>query len=120
MNTDRDNMLKLLENRIEKIVRDVLNESKEDKDNKKPKDRNTVEKSKSFTRQYKTIQQQLMRPEVDATQIMAKALNFDPKDDTARSHAFKKLHREETPDGKNRYEFDESEIGRIANFLQTK
>ena len=114
MNTNKDNMLKLLENRIEKIVRDVLNETKKDKD------KNTVEKSKSFTRQYKTIQQQLMRPEVDATQIMAKALDFDPKDDTARSHAFKKLHREETPDGKSRYEFDESEIGRIANFLQTK
>ncbi len=122
MSIERDKMIKLLESKIENMVKQILDEKKYHAPEKKvlgKKRIDTIEKSDSYKRQYKTIQKELGRPEVDATQIMARALGFDSKDDAARSHAFKKLHRDKTPDGTGNYEFDAGEIGKIANALQS-
>jgi len=121
MSTERDKMIKLLESKIEVIVKQILEEKKFRTEASEPDQRrvDTIGKSDAYKRQYKTVQKELGRPEVDATQIMARALGFDPKDDAARSHAFKKLHRDKTPDGTGNYEFDAGEVGKIANALQS-
>ena len=48
---------------------------------------------------------------------MAQALGFDADDDAARSHAFKKLHKEPTQDGTGVYKFEPDEITKIFSFM---
>lgn len=119
MNTDNNNeAIKLLENKIENIVRAILREkAEEDRKTKKSNDEKSgfgdVETDEAYKRRYKAVEDYLNKPEVDATQVMAKALGFDPKDDSARSHMFKKLHKELIPDGSKTYEFNPEEISKI-------
>lgn len=113
---DNNNAIKLLENVIDSIVREVLAEKANSNKESKRGDDN-VEKSQAYKRQYKAVEDYLNRPEIDATQVMAKALGFKADDATARSHAFKKLHKEPTQDGTGNYEFDVNEIGGIYSFI---
>lgn len=117
MDTNRDNTMQLLESKIESIVREVLSEKKNFFKHKKIKPKQTaddkIKSNDAYKRQYKAIEAYLDRPEVDATQVLAKALGFDANDDSARSHAFKKLHKEETPDGTKKYKFSPEEVGKI-------
>lgn len=107
---------KMLESIIENLVRGVissknrLNESSSD-DDKLGSDKEHGEND--YKRKYKAVQKALSDPKIDATQVMSKALGFDPDDDVARSHAFKKLHKKRTPDGKNVYQFSPDDIGKI-------
>lgn len=115
MSTDRDKMIKLLESKIENIVRAYLRENDSIDSRRGP---DTVGKENSFKRQYKAIQKALSDKKVDATGVMSSALGIDlTKDDAARSHAFKKLHKEKTPDGTGNYEFDQDEVAKIFNSL---
>lgn len=77
----------------------------------------TVQSSDTYKKQYKAIEKALNDSKVDATGVMAIALGFDPKDDSARSHAFKKLHKEKTQDGTGNYSFDQDEVAKIFNAL---
>lgn len=77
----------------------------------------TVQNSDTYKKQYKAIEKALSDGKVDATGVMASALGFDPKDDSARSHAFKKLHKEKTQDGTGNYSFDQDEVAKIFNAL---
>jgi hypothetical protein len=103
----KNDYIKLLESKIDSLVRKIMTE-----DNTRRGSDNVVA-SQDYKRQYKAIEKYLDQPDVDATQVMAKALGFDPDDDAERSHAFKKLHRDPTADGTGRYKFDSSEIGKI-------
>jgi phosphorylcholine metabolism protein LicD len=137
MSIERDKMIKLLESKIETIVRNVINEKrgksnvKKSKSTKKHNDlkqknkkvnnkigKDTVEKNQTYKRQYKAIEKELNKPEIDATSIFTKAgIIPNNKDDAARSHAFKKLHKDKTPSGTRNYKFDQSEVARIFNVL---
>lgn len=123
---DNNRLIQLLEAKIENIVRDILNEKKRKPDshgksNKKDNPSGTVNKSKSFKRQYKEIQKRLSDKSVNATGVMSKALygdeNYLTKHDAERSHVFKKKNKKTTPDGDNVYEFTPNEIGKIFNEL---
>lgn len=102
--------MQLLESKIKAIVENILTEKKK----KKKKKTDTVEKSKSYKRLYKAIEKSLDEPQVNATQILSKALGFNASDDSARSKAFKKLHKKPTPDKSSNYEFTSKEVGKIA------
>ena len=108
---DSNDQIKLLEKVIDLIVRDVLNEDKSKRGD------DNVEKSQAYKRQYKAVENYLKKPEVNATQVMAQALGFDANDDAARSHAFKKLHKEPTQDGTGVYKFEPDEITKIFSFM---
>lgn len=131
MNRLSQRQLNLLENKIRKIVKRKIMEStllevdgKEeeggDDDFSKYKEIGTdkfvgdEEASEDYKRQYKEIEKKLTDPTVNPTQIMAKALGFDPDDDSARSHAFKKLYKDKTPSGDRVYKFSPSEVAKIA------
>ena len=117
------NVRKLLENKVYTIVKEVLREfysEKESKDNSEPKSRrgnDNVESSNAYKRQYKAVENYLNRPEIDATQVMARGLGFDADDDSERSHAFKKLHKDKTPDGSGTYKFSPEEISKIYSII---
>lgn len=116
MSTERDKAIKLLESKIETIVRNILREKKEEEDSRRGPD--TVGHQNSFKRQYKAIQKALSNPKVDATGVMSSALGINlTDDDAARSHAFKRLHKDKTPDGTGNYEFDQDEVAKIFNSL---
>lgn len=122
MNTPDKKAMQLLERKIETIVRNILREkSNDDKESKEDSDSGAgygdVESDEAYKRKYKAVENYLNSPEVDATQVMAKALGFDPKDDSARSHAFKKLHKDPTPDGNGVYQFDSEEISKIFSVM---
>jgi hypothetical protein len=128
MSTERDRMIKLLESKIESIVRNIITEKNFQEPTKKILDKkqydnikrgsDNVEKSQSFKRQYKSIQKALSDKKVDATGVMSAGLGINlTDDDAARSHAFKKLHKEKTPDGTGNYEFTPEEVGGIFNAL---
>ena len=117
MNIERDKAIKLLESKIDAIVKNVLRE-KEDKAVKSKRGDDNVEKNNAFKRQYKAIEKSLSDKRVDATGVMSAALGIDlSKDDAARSHAFKKLHKEKTQDGTGNYEFNPAEVAKIFNQL---
>ena len=105
--------IQLLESKIKTIVENILTEKRKKKKKKKSEDE-TVDKSQSFKRLYKTIEKSLDEPEINATQILSKALGFDADNDSARSKAFKKLHKKPTPSKKGNYEFTSKEVGKIA------
>lgn len=124
---NRDKIIKLLEERIDEMVRDILSEKKKKK-SEPPKDKtpskkekendNRVKKNKSYKRQYKEIQKALKRPEVNATGVMSTALDINlTKDNDERSHSFKKLNKKKTPDGEHVYKFTPDEVGKIFNAL---
>jgi hypothetical protein len=115
MEQNKDKAMKLLEQKIQSIVRQALREMGEEAEKRGP---DTVDSSEDFKRKYLDVQRELTRPAIDATQVMSKALGFNAKDDSARSHAFKKLHKEKTPDGSGNYEFTSEELGKIKNALQ--
>ena len=131
MNRLSQRQLNLLENKIRKIVKRKIMEStllevdgKEeeggDEEFSKYKEIGTdkfvgdEEASEDYKRQYKEIEKKLTDPTVNPTQIMAKALGFDPDDDSARSHAFKKLYKDKTPSGDRVYKFSPAEVAKIA------
>ena len=117
MDNNRKSNLKLLEKKIEDLVREVLRESEGDKENIK-RGPDTIDNSQAYKRQYKAIQRALTDKKVDATGIMSSALGIDlTKDDSARSHAFKKLHQDKTPDGTGNYKFSPEEIAKIFNSI---
>lgn len=103
--------MQLLESKIKAIVENILTEKKKKKKKKKV---DTVDKNKSYKRLYKAIEKSLDEPQVNATQILSKALGFDASDDSERSKAFKKLHKKPTPDKSSNYEFDSKEVVKIA------
>lgn len=116
MNNDKTIAMQLLESKIENIVRTILREKDKDSNtnnNKQHASFGDVDSDYAYKRRYKAVEDYLNKPEVDATQVMAKALGFDPKDDAKRSHMFKKLHKERVPDGSKTYEFDPEEISKI-------
>lgn len=104
-----NNRLELI---IESIVRDILSKKTEILESKNS-DKDKEKKESDYKRKYKAIQKALSDPKIDATQVMSKALGFDPSDDVARSHAFKKLHKKSTPDGKSVYQFTHGEVWKI-------
>lgn len=114
--------MQLLENKIESIVRQILRETSAKESDSSKKDEKTgfgdVDSDEAYKRKYKAVEDYLNSPEVNATQVMAKALGFDPKDDSARSHAFKKLHKDPTPDGGDAYQFNEEEISKIFAIMK--
>lgn len=131
MNRLSQKQLSLLENKIRGIVKRKIKEStlleadgKEeeggDDDFSKYKEIGTdkfvgdEDASEAYKRQYKEIEKKLTDPTVNPTQIMAKALGFDPDDDSARSHAFKKLYKDKTPSGDRVYKFSPAEVAKIA------
>lgn len=130
MNTDKDKMA-MLEAKIQAIVENIILEKKlHGKNSNKQKYRpfkgdnssqkrgdDNVESSQAYKRQYKAIEKELDSPGIDATQVMATALNFDPNDASKRSHAFKKLHKDKTPDKTGRYKFSQSEVAKIFSAL---
>ena len=138
MNKLSQKQLNLLESKIRKIVKRKIKESTllevDDKDDKdveggaedfsKYKEIGTdrfagdEEASTSYKRQYKEIEKKLTDPTVNPTQIMAKALEFDADDDSARSHAFKKLYKDKTPSGDKVYKFSPAEVAKIASELK--
>lgn len=109
------NTLRLLENKIYSIVKQVIREVEEEKKEEKKTKRHddNVVSNDSYKRQYREVEEYLDRPEIDATQVMANALGFDPSDDAERSHAFKKLHKEPTPDKTGKYKFSREEVTKI-------
>lgn len=106
-----EQVLKILEAKITKIVKQVIRETEDMRND------DNVELSKSYLKNYKAVQSALTDPKVNATQVMSKALGFDPKDDAKRSHAFKQLHQEKTQDGSGVYKFSDSEINKLAGVL---
>lgn len=115
MDRDRNRLVKILESRIEAMVRNIITEN--DNDSSK-RDDETIEKSKTYKKQYRAIQNALKSPKIDATGVMSSALGINlTKDDAARSHAFKKLHKEKTPDESGTYKFSDEEIAAIFNEL---
>lgn len=130
---NKDKTITLLEQRIEKIARRIigeqiqkkLNESNaNDKEEAEMDDADynkvgedffvgDVSTSKAYKRRYKEVQKKLDDETVNATQVMSNALGFKASDDTARSHAFKKLHQEKTADGESVYKFSPSELLKI-------
>lgn len=127
MSIERDKMIKLLESKIETIVRNVIREKSElihstdDEKNRaihSKRGEDNVEKNQSYKRQYKAIEKELGQPEVDATGVFVKAgVIPSNKDDAARSHAFKKLHKDKTPDGTGNYKFEPDELAKIFNAM---
>lgn len=134
MNKLSQKQLALLEKKIRGVVKRKIEEAflseKEDHDdtnaNNKPTKYKKVgtdmfvgdeDASEDYKRQYKEIEKKLTDPTVNPTQVMAKALGFDPDDDSARSHAFKKLYKEKTPSGDKVYKFSPAEITKIASEL---
>lgn len=116
MSSEKDKTIRLLESRIENIVRNILREKDEKAKSKRGPD--TVQSKETFKRQYKAIQKALSDSKVNATGIMSAALRIDlTNDDAARSHAFKRLHKEKTPDGTGNYEFTQEEVSKIFNQL---
>lgn len=110
MNTDNNSKaMQLLERKIENIVRTILREKAEEAKT----GFGDVNSNEAYKRRYKAVEDYLNRPEIDATQVMAKALGFDPSDDSKRSHMFKKLHKDKVPDGTETYEFNPEEISKI-------
>jgi len=119
MNTDRDKLIKLLESKIENVTRNIVKRMLRENDEPESKrGDDTIDNSQTYKRQYKAIEKALASGKVDATGVMSAALGIDlTKDDSARSHAFKKLHKEKTPDGSGTYKFDQSEVASIFNNL---
>ena len=118
MNIERDKAIKLLESKIDTIVKNILREKEEDAESKSRRGDDNVDKNDTFKRQYKAIEKSLSDNRVDATGVMSAALGIDlSKDDAARSHAFKKLHKEKTQDGTGNYEFTPTEVASIFNQL---
>lgn len=135
MNKLSQKQLALLEKKIRGVVKRkieeaFLSEKEEDDDNTNANNKPTKYKkvgtdmfvgdedaSEDYKRQYKEIEKKLTDPTVNPTQVMAKALGFDPADDSARSHAFKKLYKEKTPSGDKVYKFSPAEITKIASEL---
>lgn len=135
MNKLSQKQLSLLENKIRMIVKRKINESTlleaDGKEEENDEERHSKYKeigtdrfvgdedaSEAYKRQYKEIEKKLTEPTVNPTQIMAKALEFDPDDDSARSHAFKKLHKEKTPSGDRVYKLSPSEVTKIASVIK--
>ena len=122
---ERDKAIKLLESKIEDMVRLIITErnkrkkkSRRRKAKRKEKEDDTVSSNDSYKKQYKEIQKALDDPAVNATGVMSKALGIDlTKDDAARSYAFKKKNRDPNPNGKKRYHFKQSEVTKIFNNL---
>lgn len=130
MNRLSQKQLSLLENKIRGIVKRKIKESalleadgKEEDDEKSSSEYKEIgtdkfvgdeDASEAYKRQYKEIEKKLTDPTVNPTQIMAKALGFDPDDDAARSHAFKKLYKDKTPSGDSVYKFSPAEVAKIA------
>lgn len=113
---EREKAIQLLENRIDEMVREIISEKKKKK--KKTPKKGTVGKKDSFKKQYKEIEKALSSGEINATGVMSKALNVNlTRDDAKRSEAFKKLHKEKTPDGENEYQFTRNEVTKIFNSL---
>lgn len=109
----KEETLQILESKIAKIVKQVIREKEEES----RRNDDNVEVSKDYLKKYKAIQNALTDPKVNATQVMSKALKFDPKDDGKRSHAFKQLHQERTPDGSGVYKFSDVEINNLSAVL---
>jgi len=109
----KEQTLQLLESKITQIVKQVIREKEEET----RRNSDNVEVSKDYLKKYKAIQNALTDPKVNATQVMSKALKFDPKDDAKRSHAFKQLHQEKTPDGTGVYKFSDVEINNLSGVL---
>ena len=132
MNRLSQKQLSLLENKIRGIVKRKIKEStlleiddkEESEDSPEYKEIGSdrfvgdEKASEAYKRQYKEIEKKLTEPTVNPTQIMAKALEFDPDDDSARSHAFKKLYKEKTPSGDKVYKFSPAEVAKIASELK--
>ena len=131
MNKLSQKQLSLLENKIRMIVKRKINEStlleadgKEEESSTKYKEIGTdrfvgdEDASEAYKRQYKEIEKKLTDPTVNPTQIMANALGFDPDDDSARSHAFKKLYKDKTPSGDKVYKFSPAEVTKIVAQLK--
>lgn len=117
---NNSNARKLLENKIYTIVKEVLREFESIKNEKSVKSKrydDNEETKRAYKRQYKEVENYLNRPEIDATQVMSKALGFNADDDAARSHAFKKLHRDKTPDKSGVYKFTPDEIIKIHSLI---
>jgi len=97
----------LLEEKINKIIDNYIfeKESKLGIDYEKS--------SKAYKKRYTEIRKKLSEPEINATQVMASALGFSADDDSARSLAFKKLHRKPFPEADGVYLFDEDEVAKI-------
>ena len=106
----------LLENKIRSIVRQALREADDKKEKESKLGDDKVSGDKEYKKKYTYIQKHLDDPKVNATQVLAGALGFSPDDDAARSHAFKQLHKERTPDGKNFYQFNSDEVSKIWAF----
>lgn len=134
MNRLSQKQLSLLENKIRGIVKRKIKESTLlEADGKEEDDEESSSKykeigtdrfvgdedaSESYKRQYKEIEKKLTDPTVNPTQIMANALGFDPDDDSARSHAFKKLYKDKTPSGDKVYKFSPAEVTKIVAQLK--
>lgn len=123
---NKDNIM-LLESTIKQIVSEILTEKKRKKKRKKKvkkldkskRGEDSVEGSKSYKRQYKAVEDMMDDPRINKTQVMSKALGVDlTDDDAARSHMFKKLHKEKTPDKSGTYEFNDDEISAIFSQLK--
>jgi len=105
-------LLKLLEAKITRIVKQSLQEAK----SKRGSD--NVEVSKDFQKKYKSIQKALSNPTMNVTQIFAQAgIIKNADDDSGRSHAFKQLHQEKTQDGTGVYKFSDDQVNKIAAVL---
>lgn len=135
MNRLSQKQLSLLENKIRGIVKRKIKESalleadgKEEEDDENSSSEykeigtdkfvGDEDASEAYKRQYKEIEKKLTDPTVNPTQIMAKALGFDPDDDAARSHAFKKLYKDKTPSGDKVYKFSPAEVTKIVAQLK--
>lgn len=131
MNTDKDKMA-ILEEKIQEIVENIILEKKlhgknsnrqtyhsfKGDNSAKKRGNDNVESSQAYKRQYKAIEKALDSPEVDATGVFVKAgVIPSADDDSARSHAFKKLHKDKTPDKTGRYKFSQSEVAKIFSAL---
>lgn len=106
---------KLLENKIRSLVIKYINESEEKEVPKRGND--NVTKDKEYMKRYSAIVKYMSDPKVNKTQVLSKALKFSPKDDAARSHAFKQLNMEKTPDGSGIYHFDDTELNQIWSII---
>jgi len=104
-------LLKLLEAKITKLVKQAITEDEKKRGN------DNVEVSKDYEKKYKSIQKALENDTINATQVMSNALGFKSDDDAKRSHAFKQLHQKKTQDGTGVYKFSDEEINKIAAVL---
>lgn len=106
-----DENIKLLKEQIKSIVNELIESSEKKDDGEKKKD-------DKYQNQYKIVQDMLNKPSVNATQVMSKSLHFKPNDDSKRSYAFKKLHKEKSDNG-DTYEFTSDEIAKIYNEISS-